>query len=453
MATVHETGRDLPVVQECDVLVCGGGPAGIAAAIVAARAGARTQLIEVHGCLGGVWTAGLLCWIIDSIDKPGIMREIIDELNRRGACTVDEEKIVDFDAEPTYRGKDLKRDFSYDPEQMKLLLEEMCVEAGVEVRLHTRLVAAARNEGNQVAFAITESKSGREAWKAKTFVDCTGDGDLAARLGCGFDMGRSDNGQVQPMSLMMLVTGIHADDVGPYTTEWKHGLIPPKDRLRKEIERGGPDISYSKPVLMRIYDNLFVLGANHEYGILCDDADNISKATIRARAELHAVVNALRSLGGIWSGLHIVATGEQIGVREGRRIHGRYTVTREDLIEGRRHDDAVAHVTFPVDVHSTDQRKDKSYGREGVSAKPYEIPLRALIAHDVDGLLLAGRCISGDFIAHASYRVTGNAVAMGQAAGACASLAAQSGRLPHEVPFDEVAAVLAETAPMAIAAR
>ncbi|MAS32648.1 MAG: FAD-dependent oxidoreductase [Anaerolineaceae bacterium] len=439
MNTVYEQARELPVVQDCDVVVCGGGPAGVAAAITAARAGARTQLIELNGCLGGVWTAGLLCWIIDARDKPGVMQEIITRLNARGACTIDEKKIVDFEAEPLYRGKDLERDFSYDPEAMKLLLEEMCAEAGVIVRLHTRVVAAAKDDRNRAAFVITESKSGREAWTARTFIDCTGDGDLAARLGCGFDMGRPDSGQVQPMTLMMLVTGIDAQAVEPYITEWHAGLNPPKQRLLEAIRQGGFDISYTKPCLMRIYDNLFVMAVNHEYGVMCDDADAISQATLRARGELHRTVNALRALGGIWAGLRIVATGEQIGVREGRRIHGRYTVSRDDLIEGAQQPDSVARVTFPVDVHSTDKDKDKSYSREGVTAKPYDIPLRALIARDVDGLLLAGRCISGDFIAHASYRVTGNAVAMGQCAGACAAQAALSNQLPHEVAYADVA--------------
>jgi hypothetical protein len=135
-------------------------------------------------------------------------------------------------------------------------------------------------------------------------------------------------------------------------------------------------------------------------------------------------------MGGPWKNLHIVATAAQIGVREGRRIHGRYTVTADDLREGRKHEDAVCRVTFPIDVHSTDPTKDKGIVGAGFRAKPYDIPLRALIAKDVDGLMMAGRCISGDFIAHSSYRVTGNAVAMGEAAGKTAAEAAKSGKLP-----------------------
>jgi len=148
-------------------------------------------------------------------------------------------------------------------------------------------------------------------------------------------------------------------------------------------------------------------------------------------------VDALRSLGGIWESVRIVVTPEHIGVREGRRIRGRYTVTQDDLVRGARHDDAVCRVRFPVDVHSPNPGKTKAIAKTGVRAKPYDIPYRALLAKDADNLLLAGRCISGDFIAYSSYRVTGNAVPMGEAAGVAAALAAKQGRQPKDVPWQE----------------
>src|SRR5688572_21240955 len=189
---VHsESAREIPVVAQCDVLVSGGGPAGVAAAIAAARAGARTHLIELHGCLGGVWTAGALSWILDPADKPGIMREIIVELERRSRGTW----------RPGAK-------FAADPEVVKLLLEELCLEAGVTVHLLTRVVAAARGADNRLAVVVTESKSGRQAWAARAFVDATGDGDLAAQAGCGFDVGHPATGQCQPMSLIAVLTGL-----------------------------------------------------------------------------------------------------------------------------------------------------------------------------------------------------------------------------------------------------
>jgi FAD dependent oxidoreductase len=139
-----------------------------------------------------------------------------------------------------------------------------------------------------------------------------------------------------------------------------------------------------------------------------------------------------------------IANHEQIGVRDGRHIKGRYIMTSEDLVKGAVQADAVVRATLPVDIHalSAADNKKSAYSIAGVKTKPYDIPLRALIARDVDGLMMAGRCISGDFIAHASYRVTGNAVAMGEAAGATAAVAAKNKTAPHDVPWIEVQPVI-----------
>ncbi|HUT35301.1 MAG TPA: FAD-dependent oxidoreductase [Planctomycetota bacterium] len=421
MAVHSEPARDIPIVEHAEVLVAGGGPAGVAAAIAAARRGASTRLLESNGCLGGTWTAGLLSWILDSGNKRGVIKEIIAELEKRGAVA-------------RYGG-----DVGYDVETMKLVLDELCLAAGVRVQLHTRVVAAHAPD-RRLALAVTESKSGRQAWAADAFVDATGDGDLAARAGCGFDYGREGTGQAQPMSLICLVTGIAPDGVAEYVRGLAEpkGERNPKGRLKAEMERAGVSPSYAQPTLFYIRGGLFCMMANHEYGVAGTDAAQVTEATLRGRAEVHKLVNALRALGGIWKDLRIVATPEHIGVREGRRVRGLYQVTAADLAAGARHADAVCRVNFPVDVHSTDPGKDKGIARERVRAKPYDIPYRALVAKDVKGLLLAGRCISGDFIAHSSYRVTGNAVAMGEAAGAAAALAAKSSRLPHNLPWPEV---------------
>jgi len=181
---------------------------------------------------------------------------------------------------------------------------------------------------------------------------------------------------------------------------------------------------------------------NHEYGYSGLKAEDITKATLHARAELHNVINSLRETGELWKNIRIVATAEQIGVREGRRIKGHYYLTEDDLLQGRKHEDAVCHVTFNFDVHSTNPEKEKSIEKRKEKAKPYDIPLRALIAKDVDGLLLAGRCISGDFLAHSSYRVTGNAVSMGEAAGKVAAYSCKNNKLPQQLSVEEVKQIM-----------
>lgn len=420
--TFHEPARDIPVHDDADVIVCGGGPAGIAAAVTAARCGARVRLFELQGCLGGVWTAGLLTYIFD-FDKPGITREIARRLDERAARTV---------VRPDQ--------FVYATEDMRLILDEMCADAKIQCLLHTR-VAAAYRDGSRLGTIITESKAGREAWRARAFIDATGDGDVGALAGCGWDIGQGSDCSCQPMTLNALVTVRDAEAIKDCIS-FKGGApahIPAVNNLMAEIRRAGAEPSYGHPTLFQARDNLLTFMVNHEYGIKPFENDKVTAATVRARAEVHRIAAALRSLGGRWSDLQVVATAEQIGVRDGRRIHGRYTVSRDDLAAGARHADAVARVTFNVDIHAPtrEQNRSEPISHGDLKMKPYDIPLRALIARDVDGLLTAGRCISGDFISHASYRVTGNAVAMGEAAGAVAAIASKTGRPPHEVAWDE----------------
>ncbi len=425
----HEQARDLPLVKDADVIVCGAGPAGIAAAITAARAGAKVRVFEWRGCLGGVWTAGLLGYLLD-FDKPGFNQELLRRLEERDL-----------------RRGTSKHSICYEPEGMKLLLEEMFVEAGITFQLHTR-VAAAYREGRRLTTLVTESKSGRQAWQAPVFIDTTGDGDLGALAGCSFEYGEAEACPCQPMSLNALLVCKNADALAPFI----HKSDPSKadgiakNQLLAAIQSTGHFPSYSKPTLWQVRDNLLLVMMNHQYGVPCFDAAKITEATVQARAELHKIVNGLRQLGGPWEGLQIAATAEQIGVRDGRRIRGRYVMNKDDLITGARYDDAVVRPTFPVDIHALSQEANKTaaYHNGGVKVKAYDVPLRALIAKDVDGLMMAGRCISGDFISHASYRVTGNSVAMGEAAGVTSALAALSKRLPHEVPWAESEAKLKE---------
>ncbi|MHC4879101.1 MAG: FAD-dependent oxidoreductase [Planctomycetota bacterium] len=418
---LSEAAREIPVAGRSQVLVCGGGPAGISAALAAARAGADVRLIELAGCLGGVWTAGLLTKILDSGNKSGIMAELLKLFAERGS--------------------DVARDTKgtvYDPEVAKLVIEELLVEAGVKILLHTRVVGAVTNADNRLAAILTESKSGRQAWVADRFIDCTGDGDLAAQAGCRFDVGTGSDCTCQPMSMLALLTGVEPDAIREFIRE--SGSVA-KKRLLALMEDSGINPSYRAPTLRHLHSGIYSIMTNHEYGVSAFDTEALTEATIRARREIHEIVSGLRKLGGPWRDIAVVATAEQIGVREARRIRGRYEVTADDLANGLRHKEAVCRATFPIDVHalSTAGNKeiDRSFKSRGMKA--YDIPYPALIAADVDGLLMAGRCISGDFIAHSSYRVTGNAVPMGEAAGLAAARSVAAGVLPHELSWSQIA--------------
>ncbi|WP_146531055.1 FAD-dependent oxidoreductase [Novipirellula artificiosorum] len=422
---VAEPERQTPVTRKCDVLVCGGGPAGVSAAIAAARTGASVQILECHGCLGGVWTSGMLSNVIDA-DKPGFNAELIRRLDEANA------QYGPIGIRPA-----TWLSYMYDVETMKWVLESLVAELNIGVQLHTRVVSVKLDESKRIRGVFTESKSGREAWLADVVIDATGDGDVGALAGCRFQIGdgaTDDDCPCQPMSLMGVISA-EPELLHKYTragsSDGKH-----KDRFRAEIERGGYKPSYTKPTIFHMGGSIASVMMNHEYGVRPDDAAAITQATLRARNELNRIVRGLQTLPE-WKNLRLVATGEQIGVRDGRRITGRDQVTVDDVITGHQRAESVCTSGFCVDIHAI-KKSDGGYGNRGIKAKPFDIPMGALIAADVDNLMMAGRCISGDFIAHSSYRVTGNAVAMGEYAGVAAAIASRDKVAPHNVAYEKV---------------
>lgn len=399
--TVHEPARDVPVVRHADVLVCGGGPAGIAAAFSAARAGARVLLIERHPFLGGVWTAGALTIIIDGHYKTGLNRELRTRLAERGGVMYSQE-WPDWPI--------------YGIEAMKSLLDDLVVETGIEVQLHTQITAVAR-EGARITGVFTESKSGREFIEARIVIDTTGDGDVGARAGCAFDLGRESDGKTQPMTLYARIGGYRGKlaHVEPMLGLARAaGFEPSYEHLTLYPQPGQPGV--------------FMLMATHLFGCGIDVRD-LTRAEMQARREIRNLVEILKTTGGeLWKDIYLIDTGPFMGVREGRRLRGRYCLTVEDLIEGRHFDDGICDVRFRPDIHHPDPKEGR--GLFHVETKPYDIAFRCLVAQDIDNLMMAGRCISGDYFAHASYRVTANAVATGEAAGLGAAMSLEQGVPP-----------------------
>ncbi len=399
-----------------DVIVGGAGPAGVAAALAASRAGASVALIEPQNALGGVWTSGLLSLILDAGNKPGIMEEIREALITRSA-------VADH--------RDL-----YDAEAMKIVLDELCETAGIDILLHSKISEAVVCDGS-ITEVILECKEGRRHISAGCFIDCTGDGDLAARAGCGFDLGREKDGLTQPLTLMALVAGV-PENIRQQKGKGTASCLPKLAFLDMLCECGY-EPSYRHPSLFPLPNGLCALMANHQYECSALNSADLTKATLQARREIHQTVDAMRRIPGGWDQVRLVSTAAHIGIREGRRIHGEYRVTLEDVITGARHPDAIARCTFGLDIHSPSLKEGGAISNpDNVQSLPYDIPLRALIARDCDNLLMAGRCISGDFDAHSSYRVTGNAVATGEAAGIAAALAAHQKSSPKALPFMDV---------------
>ncbi len=393
-----------------DIVVAGGGPAGCAATLAARRMGAKVALIEQHPCFGGIWTMGTLAIIIDSHHKTGLMREITTKLRN-------DRHLHDFYNDPKKK--------VYNVEAMKLLLDDLLGDSGAYLRLHT-FAADVEKDSGRLSSLITVSKSGFEKWEADVFLDCTGDGDIGALAGCEYHMGRESDGQRQPGTTYGLVGG------------WE-GSFPTRKELMEIFEKAGKELPYNG-IYIFVQDGMHNMGylmPSHVYGLDPTDADSLTKSEIEGRKQVRYVVDVLKKYGGPkFRNFFLAATAPTIGIREGRRIVGKYYLTLDDLEQGKKFPDGICDVEMPVDIHHV--TKKIGAGLDNIWTKPYQVPFRCLQPKDCDNLLTAGRCISGSFLAHGSYRVTGDSVPIGEASGIAAVMAVEEGINPGDLDGKKV---------------
>ena len=419
--------KSIEIAAQYDVVVVGSGPAGICAAVSAARLGAKTALIERYGTLGGNLTNGAVAPILGSVSKGTLRDELVARL---GVPDSDETGVTQQ---------------THDFEMAKRVLIDFAHEAGVKIYLQTPVVDAI-TEGKKVTGIVISQKTGMKLIRAKCFVDASGDGDVAYYAGAEYEMGRDGDSLLQPVTLMFRLQGVeenaltcigeldHVTYKGErfldYTTRLcKEGHLPPNAASVRSFRTSVPGER--------------VINTTQSNGISALSSDDLEKAEIDLRTQIDIVTDFLRKHVDGYQNCFIKSTANTLGVRETRRFIGQYMLHDMDLRTGRRFEDVVVHkASFIVDIHNP----TGSAQAEGVPEEvtPYDIPLRCLIPKSIDGLVLAGRCISGTHRAHASYRVMSICMAIGEAAGVAAALASCKEIEPRDIDFHEVQKVLSE---------
>jgi hypothetical protein len=390
-----------------DVLVLGGGAAGAIAAISAARQGMDVILIESQGCLGGSRTAtgvDTFYGFYTPGEKPkrivgGIPWEIVQQLSEQNAC---------FERPNTYGAG---TGVTYDVEKLKITYEQTVINAGVKLLYHT-YASQVNVEKGQINGIIVANKSGLTEINAKYYVDTTGDGDIAARAGAPFE--KSNVEELQSLTTIFFMANVNIDKAKSV----KHSELVEK---MKEANRSGKYNLPREDGSWHITPNPGVIQTNmvRVPGVDATDPFALTLAEVEGRKQSQEYARFLKDSISGFEDAFLVATSQHIGVRETRRIIGEYVLTEEDVILGRKFEDAIACCGAPVEDHTSGSGTRWAYVQgDGI----YQIPYRSLLPKEIDNLIVAGRCLSATHGAQASARNSAQCMAMGQAAGIAAAI-------------------------------
>ncbi|MFW6303397.1 MAG: FAD-dependent oxidoreductase, partial [Candidatus Sumerlaeota bacterium] len=426
-----EDAKEIPVVAEADVIVVGGGPGGLGAAVAAARQGADTLLIERYGLLGGMASMGEVHpFMPNHIDGKCLDRPVFMEWARRMKFYMRPEtqkKAAESEEVRSHPARSIGKEAS------ALAAEELCLEAGAKILFHHWLTDVV-TEGRNIDSLVLVSKSGLARAKAKMYVDATGDGDLAARAGCDFEQG-GPSGHSQPMTLCFKLGGIDKERMP------ERGEI---NRLYDEAKEKGELECPRENVLLFQTDDPTVLHFNTTRVIRKDATVGLelSQAELESHKQLRQFIAFFRKHVSGFENCFLHSMAHHIGIRESRRILGRDYITLEDYKRAAKYDDAIARCQYMIDIHNPDGAGTEHYHLP--EGEYYEIPYGCIVPKDIDNLTVGGRPISVDHPVHSSMRVMPPACSVGQAAGVAAAMAVAENSIPSKLDGKDVRQALKE---------
>ncbi|HML49052.1 MAG TPA: FAD-dependent oxidoreductase, partial [Clostridia bacterium] len=420
--------RDIPVGEAYDLVVAGGGPGGSAAAICAARLGAKVLLVEATGCLGGMGTSGLVCAFDPMADGEkmlvgGFMRELFETLYARG--------FLKPDIDPDSWRKKYHCWTPFSAEGLKLVLDEKAVEAGVNVRFFTRVIDA-DTRGSHVNGVILSSVEGYEYIPAKTFVDATGDAVLSKLCGAAYREAGIDTEHIMPSTLAALFADV---DWGKEAlrTQTPHGV-----RLIEEEYAAGNFLQCDRHLvgISRIGQSVGYLNGGHIFGLRAANVGDLTQGMMLGRKIARDNERFLKKYSPNCGNMELVATAAVMGVRESRRIVGEYELNFEDYMARRQFPDQIGVFNKFVDIHPYDCSREEydrlvreAFGTDRLNVgECFGMPYGILVPKGFDNLWVAGRCNSSDVKVHGSIRVMPACSMMGQAAGTAAVQSMSTGQ-------------------------
>ena len=427
---IVEEARQTEVGGAYDALILGGGPAGVAACVAAARAGTRVLLVEKHGFLGGMATAGMvgsLCgFFTTGSKKKGIIGGVADDFlkilkSRRGVSEKTPSRV-----DPRIAV------YQYSPEVFKYAADQLVMKSGCDLLFHTLVVGILWEiEGSRLAGVIVENKSGRRAYLGKIVVDATGDGDVAAMAGVPFEFG-DGKGAAQALTTIFRMNNVDQDKLRVLDRQ----IL--RERMEEAKREGTFRLTRVDPIMgPAIPPGLVSANLTAIPDLNATDAADLTKAELEGRLQVFEYLDFLRATAPGFERADISSIAPQVGVRETRRVLGEYVLQEREALEGKKFDDAVALGAWPVEFHDPATGKIQWKFLEAEDDY-YTIPLRCLIPLKIDNLVTAGRCISTSHIAQASSRVIGPSLALGEAAGTLAALSADSNVAPRKIPAEKV---------------